>query len=219
MNNEVKVQQYERELELIDVWHFIQRQRMFLAVVFLSIAGLTFTYAITRPTTWQSRVSIVVGEKLFFLQQQQLQIESSEEMKYRYSKNATITPIKNTRIIEITTTANSKELAIEQATIKLNEIIANHNQIFEDKKIEFVRLIDALSQDNINKTELLRLLDNASSSTITKQLSDINTEEKRYSGMLMKILGNGTFIGLAITFLLAGIKDYFEGNRRLEQKV
>ena len=221
MNNEVKTQQYEDELELIDIWYFIQRQRLFLAIVFLSIAALTFTYAITRPTTWQSRVSLVVGERLFFLQQQQQQqqqIEGSDEIKYRYSQNAVITPIKNTRIIEITNTANSKDLAVEQVNKTMNEIIVNHKQIFEDKKIEFVSLLSAISKDNANKTELVRLLDNASNSTLTKQLSDISTEEKPYSGMLLKILGVGSFIGLALAFLLAAIKDYLERKTKPTQQ-
>jgi len=220
MNNEVKTQQCEDELELIDIWYFIQRQRLFLAIVFLSISALTFTYAITRPTTWQSRVSLVVGERLFFLQQQQQQqqqIEGSDEIKYRYSQNAVITPIKNTRIIEITNTANSKDLAAEQVNKTMNEIIVNHKQIFEDKKIEFVSLLSAISKDNANKTELVRLLDNASNSTLTKQLSDISTEEKPYSGMLLKIFGIGSFVGLALAFLLAAIKDYLERNTKPTQ--
>ena len=216
MNNEVKTQEYEDELELIDIWYFIQRQRLFLAIVFLSIAALTFTYAITRPTTWQSRVSLVVGERLFFLQQQQ--IEGSDEIKYKYSQNAVITPIKNTRIIEITNTANSKDLAVEQVNKTMNEIIVNHKQIFEVKKIEFVSLLSAISKDNANKTELVRLLDNASNSTLTKQLSDISTEEKPYSGMLLKILGIGSFIGLALAFLLAAIKDYLERKTKPTQQ-
>ena len=216
MNNEVKTQQYEDELELIDIWYFIQRQRLFLAIVFLSIAALTFTYAITRPTTWQSRVSLVVGERLFFLQQQQ--IEGLDEIKYRYSQNAVITPIKNTRIIVITNTANSKDLAVEQVNKTMNEIIANHKQILEDKKIEFVSLLSAISNDNVNKTELVRLLDNASNSTLTKQLSDISTEEKPYSGMLLKIVGIGSFIGLALAFLLAAIKDYLERKTKPTQQ-
>ena len=216
MNNEVKTQQYEDELELIDIWYFIQRQRLFLAIVFLSIAALTFTYAITRPTTWQSRVSLVVGERLFFLQQQQ--IEGSDEIKYRYSQNAVITPIKNTRIIVITNTANSKDLAVEQVNKTMSEIIANHKQILEDKKIEFVSLLSAISNDNVNKTELVRLLDNASNSTLTKQLSDISTEEKPYSGMLLKIVGIGSFIGLALAFLLAAIKDYLERKTKPTQQ-
>ena len=216
MNNEVKTQQYEDELELIDIWYFIQRQRLFLAIVFLSIAALTFTYAITRPTTWQSRVSLVVGERLFFLQQQQ--IEGLDEIKYRYSQNAVITPIKNTRIIVITNTANSKDLAVEQVNKTMNEIIVNHKQIFEDKKIEFVSLLSAISKDNANKTELVRLLDNASNSTLTKQLSDISTEEKPYSGMLLKIVGIGSFIGLALAFLLAAIKDYLERKTKPTQQ-
>jgi len=219
MNNEVKTQQCEDELELIDIWYFIQRQRLFLAIVFLSISALTFTYAITRPTTWQSRVSLVVGERLFFLQQQQQQqqIEGSDEIKYRYSQNAVITPIKNTRIIEITNTANSKDLAAEQVNKTMNEIIVNHKQIFEDKKIEFVSLLSAISKDNANKTELVRLLDNASNSTLTKQLSDISTEEKPYSGMLLKIFGIGSFVGLALAFLLAAIKDYLERKNKPTQ--
>ncbi len=203
-------QLYENDLELIEIWYFIQRQRLTLAIVFLSISVLTFTYAITRPTTWQSHVSLRVGERLFFLQQQQQQIEGLDEIKYRYSQNAVITPIKNTNIIEITTTANSKDIAVELLKRTMNEIIVNHKQILENKKIEFVSLLSAISKDNANKTELVQLLENASNATLTKQLSDIYTEEKQYSGMLLKITAIGSFIALALAFLLAAIKDYLE---------
>jgi hypothetical protein len=217
MNNEVKIHQYKDDIYWIDIWYFVKRQHIFMAVVFLSISALTFTYAITRPTTWQSRVSLVVGERLFFLQhqhqhqqQQQQQIESAEEIKYRYSQNAVINPIKNTRIIEISTTASSNDLALEQVNKTMNEIIVNHKRIFEDKKTEFVSLMSAINKDNANKTELMQLLDNASKSTITKQLGDINTEKKPYGGMFLKILGLGLSVGLALAFLLAALKDYVE---------
>ena len=206
-----QTQQNDNEVELIYIWYFIQRQRLFLAIVFISISAITVIYAITRPTIWQSRVSLVVGERLFFLQQAPpQQIESLDEIKYKYSQNTVITPIKNTRIIEISTTANSKDLAVEQVEMTMNAIIFNHKQIFENKKIEFVSLLNAISKENSNRTELVRLLDNASNSTLTKQLSDINTEKKPYSGMLLKILSIGSFIGLALAIFLATIKDYLE---------
>ena len=208
MKNEVKTQQDEVETELIDIWYFFQRQHLFIGIIFLSILSLTFSYAITRPTTWQSRASLIVGERLFFSQEHQ--IEGSGEIKYRYSQNVAINPIKNTRIIEISSTANSKDLAVEQVNKTINEIIAKHREIFEDKKIEFISLLSVLSKDNADKIELMRLLDNASSSTLTKQISDINTEEKPYSGMFLKILAIGSVIGLTLAFLLAVIKDYVE---------
>jgi uncharacterized protein involved in exopolysaccharide biosynthesis len=215
MNNELKIQQDEDEIGLIDIWYFVLRQHLFIVLVFLSISALSFTYAVTRPTTWQSRASIVVGERLFFLQQQQ--IESSEEIKYRYSQNVLINPIKNTHIIEISTTANSKDLAVEQVSKTMNEIIGNHKKIFQDKKIEFVSLLIAINKENASKTELVRLLDNGSNSTLTKQLGDISTEEKPYSGMLFKISVIGSFIGLALAFLLAVIKDYLERKTKPSQ--
>ena len=219
MNNEAK-EKFEDEIELIDIWRFILRQRLFIAIVLLIITTTALTYALTRPTIWQSNTSLVIGEKFYFFQQQQQQIESSDEIKYRYSKNAVILPVKNTRIIEITTTANSKDLSIEEINQTKTEIVANHKQLFEDKKTEFVRLLNAISKENTNRTELVKLLDNASNSNLTRQLSEVSTVEKPYSGMFMKIVGIGIFVGLALAFLLAGIKDYFEQkNQQTQQKL
>jgi hypothetical protein len=209
MNNKLK-EEYIEEISLIDIWNFIHRQYIFITIVFLLVAGTAFSYAMTRPTTWESQVSLMVGERLFFIeQQQQQQIEGSAEIVYRYSGSALIKPIKNTRIVEISASAESKELSVENINKIKNEIINNHKLIFEDKKLSFENLMSALYKDGTNKTEIFRVFDNASNSSLTRQLGEVKTIEKAYSGMFLKIFGAGSVLGLFLAFLLALGKDYW----------
>lgn len=78
MINEISNQNND-EIELIDIWRFFQRQFAFIAVITFSLMAIALVYGITRPTVWQSSVSLIIGEKYFL--QQQLPIESFEEIK------------------------------------------------------------------------------------------------------------------------------------------
>jgi uncharacterized protein involved in exopolysaccharide biosynthesis len=201
----------EDEIELIDVWRFFKRQQKILLSVFLLSIAIALLFAITRPTTWQSRTSLVVGERLFFLQQQQQQlIESIDELKYKFQSSVVITPVKNTRIIELTATDISKDAALSQLKKSTDAIIASHQQILDAKKAEFVSLLSAISKDEASKAELMRLLDNASNSSMTKHFSEVSIEEKKYSGLLTKSILIGLFAGLFLALTVAIGKDYLE---------
>ena len=193
------------EISLIDIWHFFQRQLAFIAVVVIATMALVLSYGITRPTVWQSNVSLVVGEKYFL--QQQSQIESFEEIKYKYSKNVVISPIKNTRIIEIAAPAPSKEQSLENINAVVTEILKGHKQIADEKRAEFDAMLRSLGFDKTPSVDLIKMLDSGSSITPTRQLGVVSTEEKLYGGLLQKIVGLGVVLSVFLALLLALVRD------------
>lgn len=204
------------EISLLDIWTFLSRQKKTIVSVLIVIMTFTFAYVLSRPTIYQSKTSIMIGEQLYFSQVQTAtqQIETAEEIQYRYSPFATIAPIKKTRIIEIITSANKPETAEENLKSTVQKIIANHQAILNDKKSKFDNLLNSITNNsNINKSELIRLLDNASTSSLTKQLTNVETTELKYSGIFMKTVGIGIFTALFISLLFAILKDYIERNR------
>ena len=207
MKTEETVTYTDDEISLVDVWHFLQRQRKVILIVFSVITAISFSYAITRPTLYQAKASITVGERLYFLQQQ---IEGFEEIKYRYSSLANISSIKNTRIIEITTTSEQAKLAEEDLRKTISQILQSHDEIFEQKKAEFSSLLSTITHDNLNKRELISLLDSAATSTRTKQFAESTTVVMPYSGIFIKIFGIGTVAGIFLALILAGLIDYIQ---------
>lgn len=212
------------EITLLDIWNFLSRQKKTIVSILIVVMTFTLVYVLSRPTIYQSKTSIIIGEQLYFSQAQTLvqsqpqsatqQIETAEEIQYRYSPFATISPIKKTRIIEISTSANKPEIAEENLKSTVQKIIANHQAILNDKKSKFDNLLNSIANNsNINKSELIRLLDNASTSSLTKQLTNVETTELKYSGIFMKTVGIGIFTALFISLLFAILKDYIERNR------
>lgn len=214
----------EDEISLLDIWNLLLRQQKTIISILIVIMTFTLAFVLSRPTIYQSKTSIMIGEQLYFSQVQTLaqsqpqpatqQIETAEEIQYRYSPFATIAPIKKTRIIEIITSANKPETAEENLKSTVQKIIANHQAILNDKKSKFDNLLNLITNNsNINKSELIRLLDNASTSSLTKQLTNIETTELKYSGIFIKTVGIGIFTALFISLFFAILKDYIERNR------
>ena len=213
MKSEETVTYSDDEISLINVWHFLQRQRKVILIVISVITAISLSYAITRPTLYQAKASIIVGERLYFLQQQQQQqqqIEGSEEIKYRYSSLANISPIRNTRIIEITTTSEQAQIAEQNLRKTINRILQSHDEIFEQKKAEFSSLLSSITHDNLNKRELISLLDSAATSTRTKQFDELAITVMPYSGIFIKIFSIGSAAGIFFAFILAGLIDYIQ---------
>ena len=207
----------DSELDLFQIINFFRRQATIFATVFILVLAIALAYAITRPTIFESKASIIIGERLFFLQQQEQeqeqQLESSAEIAYRYSDNAVIKPIKNTRIIEVSVVAESAEASIERLNNTIRKIIDNHQKILLEKKGEFIGILNSLSESNANKIDLLRLIDNASNSSATRQLNTISTKELRYSGLFLKVFGIACLLGLIFALWAAVLKDYIERSK------
>lgn len=201
------------EITLFDIWHFLLRQykTIFITLVIVMVAILS--YALSRPTIYQSKSSIIIGDQLYFPQSPQL-IESSDEIQYRYSSLATIFPIKKTNIVEVIATANNPDIAEENLKLTIQRIISTHKAILDEKKSKFESLLSSITNSsNINKSELIHLLDNASTSSQTKQLTNIETKELKYEGLFFKTLAIGIFSGLFISLLFAVLKDYIQRNK------
>lgn len=91
------------EITLLDIWGFLLRQYKIIFMIFMPIITITLIYAFSRPTIYQSKASITIGEQLYFAlaqiqtppqPQTQSLIETAEEIQYHYSSLATISPIK-----------------------------------------------------------------------------------------------------------------------------
>ena len=205
MNSEISNQNND-EIELIDIWRFFQRQFIFMAFTACSLTAFALAYGIMRPTLWQSSASLSIGEK--YLLQQQTQIESFEEIKYKYSKNTAISQVKNTRIIEISTTAESEEKSLADINVTISEIVRSHKQLSDDKRAELVGILHSLGLEKSPLIDAIRVLDNASSATTTRQLGEITTVEKPYGGLLQKTVALGTLLGGLVAVLLALARDF-----------
>jgi hypothetical protein len=213
MNNEDAIN--SDEITLLDIWGFLSRQYKIIFMIFMTITTITLIYAFTKPTIYQSKASITIGEQLYFAQAQtQSLIETAEEIQYHYSSLATISPIKKTRIIEIITTANTPDIAKENLKSTIQKIISSHKAILDDKKSKFENLLTSITNsNNVNKSDFIHLIDNASTSSLTKQLTDAETKELKHGGIFIKIVGIGVFAALFISLLFATLKDYIERNR------
>lgn len=199
------------EITLSDIWNCLVRQYKTIFTILIIIMSFTLIYALSRPTIYQSKTSIIIGEQLYLSQTLTQQIETAEEIQYHYSALAKIFPVKKTRIIEITTSANTSEIAEQNVKSTVEKIISNHKAILDDKKSKFENLLTSITNsNNIDKSELIKLLDNASTSYLTKQLTDIETTELKYGGIFIKAITIAAFSGLFIGLLFATLKDYIE---------
>lgn len=199
------------EINLMDVCHFFHRQRNLLASLFVAFFGLTAIYVFFQPTLYQTKGSVLIGERFFFVQPAQLQvqnlIEPPDQIKYRLSAQATITPIKNTRIIEITSKRDSAQAAQEDVSQGIHAILTAHADAIQNKRIEFLKFLAATKAPS---KDLVDLIDIATASTSSKQISDTQTVVMPYSGLLAKGLGIGLLASLFFALTLSIVVDQIQ---------
>lgn len=213
MTTEDTINNNDDEINILDIWNFLLRQYKTIFMTLMIIIVAILSYALSRPTIYQSKSSLIIGNQLYFPQPLQL-IESTDEIQYRYSSQATISPVKKTNIVEVIATANNPDIAEANLKLTLETIISTHNAILDEKKSMFESLLASITNSsNINKSELIHLLDNASSSSQTKQLTNIETKELKYNGTFLKTFSIGTILALIISFLFATVKDYIDRNK------
>jgi capsular polysaccharide biosynthesis protein len=70
-----------------------------------------------------------------------------------------------------------------------------------------------VEKDGSDKLELLKLLDNASNSSLTRQTGEIMTYELPYGGMFSRILVIAFISGLFVAFLFSVLKDFIDRNK------
>lgn len=101
MTNQDSIINNDDEITLSDIWNFLVRQYKTIFTILIVIMSCTLIYALSRPTIYQSKTSIIIGEQLYFSLSQTpssqpltQQIETAEEIQYHYSSLAKISPVK-----------------------------------------------------------------------------------------------------------------------------
>jgi len=204
----VSIENNDYENDFKSLFDFIQRQFKIMTLAFVAIFIISIAYAISKPTLYQSKVSLLIGEKFYFLQQQQL-IENIDEIKYT-NNEITVIPIKNTKIITLQATKQSPELAQQAITLAAENLIAKHNEILTKKRNEFTELLNIVTTGTLNTAELIKLLDNASNSNATRTISAVSTSTLKYSGYFTQIVGVGFIISLFFALALGLAKDWID---------
>jgi uncharacterized protein involved in exopolysaccharide biosynthesis len=198
------------EIYLKTIVDFVKRQFKLMSLTFIAILIIAIAYALSKPTLHQSNVSLVIGERMYSLQQQP--IENIDEIKYAL-KDISVNQIKNTRIIELQATKESAEIAQQSINLAVDKLIRNHNDLLIKKKSEFIELLKNVTSTTVNKIELINLLDKASNSNNTRATSSVSTTTIMYSGRFTQITGIG-FIFALISALVFGLtKDWIEKSK------
>lgn len=201
------------EISLTDIKNFLCQQQRLLLGSFILLFGIVTAYVLALPTLYEVKGSIQIGERFFFTQLQQSSnpapvtlIESPEQIKYRFP-NVNITPIKNTRVIEIT--AKREHAADAQAAVAntLQNILATHAETLQSKRSEFLRFLEITRSSN---KEMIELIDVAATSVTTKPYTPMQTTALPYSGLLSKILGIGLIACVALSLGLTLVVDQLQ---------
>jgi len=134
-------------------------------------------------------------------------------MTYKYSKVSAIKPIKNTNIVEVSSTTEDRRQSIENVKLTIKEIIENQKTIYQTQEQQLIKYMELLwVTDNIN-TKILDLLQTASRSSATNS-SEIVTTKHPYSGKLKINLVLACVIAMIISFCVGGIKGLSGQSKR-----
>jgi capsular polysaccharide biosynthesis protein len=127
-------------------------------------------------------------------------IESAEQTKHRYGSDVHIDIVKNTGILNIVSERKSSNESLDIAISVAKKIVADHKALREEKVKQFQMLLSATTP---NQSELMKVVDTASSSTPTRITKDPNTVALSYSGQLGKGIAIGFFAAVFIALLFA----------------
>jgi uncharacterized protein involved in exopolysaccharide biosynthesis len=194
--NEMKYENADDELSILDVLNFLKRQYKNIILIFVLSFILVVAFLLSRPTLYVSEGSLIVGRD----------IEAPDQIKYLYSSQATITPIKNTAIIKISSTSTNESISSKSVNETIEKIIQRHDELLADRKEQAIKLLQATQNDG--KKELIDLINKSSQLSATKKAGPITTATLTYSGILKKGLGLGLIGSMFFALMLALIIDY-----------
>lgn len=203
------------EISLSEIYLFFVGQVRTIAIVFFVLLSLGFVYAMTRPTLYVSVASVIVGDSINLGSSTSKQLESPEVVVYKYSSSATITPVKNTSIVEVSAIAEDRKSSIQKVQISISSIVTAQNDIYQSQENKFIKYLAILEVTDTTKMQILNILQDASSSSATHS-SEIATTELPYSGKIYKIMF-ATILIAALAALAAGaIKEFVMRVRKIE---
>ena len=202
----------DNDLTLFDVVDFLREQAKTIVIVFVTLFVIVCSFVLTRPTQYESRADLLIGTNYYFIANPNPnpnpnpnQIEPAEQIKYLYSAKAQIVPIKNTSIVQVVVKNKDEAIAEQEVKETINLIVKQHEKLASEKKADFIKLIEVTKVGNAN--ELVGLIDSASLSKMTRQVSPISTTTLPYSGMLAKGMGIGLLGSLICALLFAFLRQ------------
>ena len=196
----------EDELSALDIYYFLKRQYKNIILIFVFYFFLVIIFILTRPTLYVSEANLIIGEN----------IETPDQIKYLYSSGVIITPIKNTEIINISSSSADRKDSIAAVEKTIEKIIYRHDELLIDRREQAIKLLKATQNDS--KRELIDLINKSSQISPTKQVSPITSNTLEYSGHMKKGLGLG-LIGSIFLALLAAIGIEFVAKIRKTTQV
>lgn len=202
------------EISWTDVEGFLHRQHRLLFSSFVLLFGLVATYVFCQSTLYQSKSSVLIGERFFFASSQSQNpvgtlLESPEQIKYRFT-NVTITPIKNTRVVEISSKRENVSDAEADVQQCVETLLVNHAEALKAKHAEFVTFLQVTKASH---KENMALIDAASVSSASKPYTPMQTTVLPFGGLLLKGLGIG-LLGCAFAALVISlIADQIQRHR------
>lgn len=202
------------EISWSDVSEFFYRQSKLLIGSFAVLFGLVATYVLCLPTLYQSKSAVLIGERFFFASSQNQSqmvtlLESPEQIKYRFP-DVTITSIKNTRIIEISSKREQARDAEADVQQTVQAMLTAHTNVLQSKRAEFVTFLQVTK---VSHKENIDLIDVAATSSASKLYAPVQTTALPFSGLLLKGLGIGLFACAFVALTLSLIADQIQRSR------
>jgi len=203
------------EIDLIDIIQFVQQRGRQMILVASLLYVPVLIYGFSRPDLYQSKLTLEVGQSLWFSNPSDTQtgilVESPEQIRYRLSGEVEVSAVKNTRFIELISTATTASQSEEKLNRALDQILTTHATIQAEKKALFREFLTLLNQTSPGPTsDDIQLFDAALSSRQTHSVGDVSTTELKYSGELTKTLVVGAVASLFFSFFFALIMAFLE---------
>lgn len=203
------------EISLAEIYWFFVGQTKTIATVFLILLALGFGYAVTRPTLYISIASVTIGNSLNLDSSGPKQLENPELVVYKYSHVATIKPIRNTNIVEVSAIAEDRKKSIQNVQLTTNDIITTQNKIYKTQENKFIKYLGLLKITETTEMQMLSVLQDASNSSTTHS-SEIKTTELPYSGKIYKIMFGTIFIAALAALAIGAVKEIARRTRKIE---
>ncbi|HDS1770194.1 MULTISPECIES: hypothetical protein [Pseudomonas] len=204
------------EISLVEIYTFFARQAKTIAIAFLLTFAVGLGYTLTRPVLYTSISSVTSGNSISLSSSILVPLEKPEEITYKYSSTATITPIKNTSIVQVSSTTENQKKSIENVKSTIKEITNSQKRIYQDQEQKLLQYIELLNISDDMKIRALDLLQTASRSSATHS-SEIVTTELPFSGKLKTYLFLSFFLAALVSLFVGAIIEAFRRIRETAQ--
>ena len=196
-----------------ELYDFLVSQAKTILVVFFTVAILGTIYFVLQPVTYSSVANVEIGQ-ITSPYKITAPLETQEEVAYKYSTFAQVSPVKGTRIVKISAVRLSPEESEESIINTINLITSSHEEILLNKENNLIKYLEILKVTDAKKSEYLHLLEGASSTNMTRQISGIDTIQMPYGGKSKMFFILILVISLVVAIFCALIKNLIETERK-----